>query len=769
MGEFARQLNEAAHIVARAAAEQGHPTHYNSANPIRLWVIQVDPSPGLGRIRQPRVIAEVIGGILLGPTVMGRLPNFKETIFPDESMPLLTLTANIGLILFLFLVGLEIDTRLLKRNAKASLTVSVAGLIIPLGLGAALGVGVYRQFIDPSVTLWLLPLVHRSRRRYHCLPRSLSDPHRAQAPRYSSRRCGLDGALCSARVGCVHHLFALPYSMGLRNTYSVMMTVTVLVVFISAFFTDIIGVHAIFGGFLAGLIVPHDNGFAIALVEKIEDLIRSSSFLLYYFTLSGLKTNLGLLDDGITWGYTILICVVAFVAKFAPCAGAAMVFGFQLARVCLVELIVLNIGRQAGILDPRTFSMFVVHALVLTFHRNTSGLTPSPAKKPDTEGSGDESHVDSEFRTKFSLVLEKVDQLAPAMTLTQLLQPNNSSSTLATTPSALDKAAEAYGSEDDHHDASRIQVDALRLMELGNRTSDVIRSQEADALIYNDPVVSAFRTFGTSLSVHGAKSQMVIIPWARGTTSLLDDQDSAGGVHAHNPFDGVFRRTSTTDQDIFIRSVFLQCPRDVALFVDRGAPTTSTSNEQRLFLPIFGGPDDRLALSFLVQLCVRTGVSATVSGSTVEAPTSPGVPGASNPNALTVAAADTVYGALTTTARLASDTEDNLIWERYTGTSSTHSGAISSALTKITFSTMSTENPLHKVVELVNAEATQTMARRDGKTVIVIAGRSRRLAVESLGSELRKIISETNSLLGDVGAALVATNANASLLIMQAA
>jgi hypothetical protein len=324
--------------------------------------------------------------------------------------------------------------------------------------------------------------------------------------------------------------------------------------------------------------------------------------------------------------------------------------------------------------------MFVVHALVLTFvttpltllfypakHRTTSGLTASPAKESDAEGSGDGSHVDSEFRTKFSLVLEKVEQLAPAMTLTQLLHPNDSSTTVGTSLSALDKATEAYGSEADHGDSGTIHIDALRLMELGNRTSDVIRSQEADALIYNDPVVSAFRTFGSlnriavsaSLSVvnfdqfpsaisqHGAKSQMVIIPWARGTTSILDDQSSTGSAHAHNPFDGVFRKTSTTDQTSsivyseFIRTVFMQCPRDVALFVDRGVATASIANEQRLFLPFFGGPDDRLALSFLVQLCVKSGVKATVvriqrseSGGTIEAPTSPAITSASNPNAV---------------------------------------------------------------------------------------------------------------------------------------
>lgn len=105
----------------------------------------------LSKIRQPRVIAEVIGGVLLGPSVMGRIPNFTNTIFPANSLPMITLTSTIGLVFFLFLIGLEIDVRIIKRNVKASSAISIAGLLIPLGLGAALGVPIYHEFINPDV------------------------------------------------------------------------------------------------------------------------------------------------------------------------------------------------------------------------------------------------------------------------------------------------------------------------------------------------------------------------------------------------------------------------------------------------------------------------------------------------------------------------------------------------------------------------------------------------------------------------------------------
>lgn len=142
----------------------------------------------------------------------------------------------------------------------------------------------------------------------------------------------------------------------------------------------------------------------------------------------------------------------------------------------------------------------------------------------------------------------------------------------------------------------------------------------------------------------------------------------------------------------------------------------------------------------------------------------------------TVAAADTVYGQPNTETRLASDTADNIIWDRYTRPNTSHSVNLASALSRITFVTESSSTPLRRVTELVKEEAAESVAE-SSKTIIVLAGRSRRLAVESLSGELRKLTADTASsisssvpkTLGDIGAALVATNVNASLLILQAA
>ncbi|CAA7259372.1 unnamed protein product [Cyclocybe aegerita] len=889
MGEFSDQVLS---LFARAASEQGgvisgdNPTHYNRDNPIRLWIIQVFIiitftqilSLGLSRMRQPRVIAEVIGGVLLGPTVMGRIPHFRETIFPTDSIPILTITSNIGLVLFLFLVGLEIDTRLLKRNILASAGVSIAGLLFPLGLGAALGVAVYREFIDDTVNFGhflLFVAVAVGITAFPVLCRILTELKLLDTEVglvVLSAGIGNDVigwvllALTVALVNASSGLTALwvllasagytivllypgrwGYRWLARRTGSLeqgfptpfLMTVTILVVLASAFFTDIIGVHAIFGGFLAGLIIPHDNGFAISVVEKLEDLINIL-FLPIYFTLSGLRTNLGLLNTGTDWGYIVLICTVAFSSKFLACGAAAFFGGFNwresgaigslMSCKGLVELIVLNIGLQARILNERTFSMFVVHALVLTFITTPLVIAFYPPKyrihHRDEKPAGDEAALptrapsNDEHKTRFSLVLDKIEALPAAMTLSQLLHypsavlPSSHASQLST---INEKALEA-GLDDvkDHGEApprSAITIEALRLMELTARTSAVLRSQEADSLIYNDPVVSVYKTFGqlnhfnvsaklsvvnyeefpeaVAKHVSDTGSEMVIIPWPRGITSVLEEEAEGQHVGTRNPFDGIFHKTTTEDQTSsvvyseFIRNVFSQSPSDIALFVDRGLTTAPTGNtKQHFFLPFFGGPDDRLALTFLVQLCENYAVSATVvrmatmdSDDVARTTDDAKLSGALSPTFHnTVAAADTVYGQHTTQTRLESDTADNLVWGKYTTPSTVHPSNVASALTRISFINESATKPLHRVAELAKQEAAISIAR-SGKTLIVLAGRSRRLAVENLRGELRSLISETGSsisssvpkTLGDVGAGLVAAGVNASLLVLQAA
>ncbi|PFH50140.1 hypothetical protein AMATHDRAFT_61597 [Amanita thiersii Skay4041] len=830
-------------LFGRAATEQGgvlsgdNPTHYNPNDPLRLWVIQAILiiamtqllSVGLSRMRQPRVIAEVIAGVILGPTVMGRIPHFKETIFPDASMPLLNLTATIGLVVFLFLVGLEIDTKVIKRNMFASATISAAGLLIPLGLGAALGVGVYKEFINPNVNFGyflLFTAVAVGITAFPVLCRILTELKLLETTVgvvTLSAGVGNDVigwillaltvALINASSGLTA-LWVLLASTGYvilllypgrwafvwlcKRTGSLeqgspttsMMTITLLVLFVSAFFTDIIGVHAIFGGFLTGLIVPHDNGFAISLVEKLEDLV-SILFLPIYFTLSGLRTNLGLLNTGKSWGYTILICAVAFTSKFVACGVTAIFTGFNwresgaigalMSCKGLVELIVLNIGLQAGILDTRVFSMFVVHALILTFITTPLTLAFYPpqhrTRETGTEGTLEDSRsdvkipggYDDNIKERISFVLDKIEQVPAAMTMTEMLKPDHS--------------------QDEKYPI--INIDALRLIELSSRTSAVLKSRDAEALMLNDPVLTVFRTFGhlnripvsptlsvvthddypIAVSEHASKSgsNLVIIPWSNLTQA-----------HTDSTFDGLFHRTVSSDHTStmvyteFVRKVFMQTHTDVALYVDRGMSGSITSDTKRhLFLPFFGGPDDRLAMAFIVQLCMNPNVTATVVRIRKLDELSPTTtvvePQAVQTIHNTIAAADTVYGQHTTQTRIASDTADNITWDKYALGSVTTKAELT-ALSRIKFESQSSSLPLHTVTDLVNC-----MPKTSNSNFMVVVGRSRRMAVLNLQAELRQLVGERGSSIGSsvtktlgfVGAGMVAANVNASLLVMQ--
>lgn len=240
------------------------------------------------KIRQPRVIAEVIGGVLLGPTVFGRIPNFKRRIFPDDSLVGLSLTSTIGLILFLFLVGLEIDTKVFKqkRNIAAATSVSIAGLLIPLGLGAALAVPIYHEFIPDTVNFGyflLFVAVAIGITAFPVLCRILTETKLLETTvGVVTLAAGIGNdvigwvllALTVALVNASNGLTALyvllasagyvilmlypgrwAYGWLVRRSGCLergaptpgMMTLTLVIVFSSAFFTDIIGVHAIFG------------------------------------------------------------------------------------------------------------------------------------------------------------------------------------------------------------------------------------------------------------------------------------------------------------------------------------------------------------------------------------------------------------------------------------------------------------------------------------------------------------------------------------------
>ncbi|KZT65834.1 hypothetical protein DAEQUDRAFT_814014 [Daedalea quercina L-15889] len=883
----------------REAAGQGgllngeDPSAFTTSDPLKTWIIQLGVilmiTQLLGlilrRIRQPKVIAEVIGGILLGPTAFGRIPGFTTHIFPAVATPYLSLVANIGLCLFLFLVGMEIEWSVVQRNYKRAPFIALAGITLPFGLGAALSRPLYHHFISDSVKytdFMLFTGVAYSITAFPVLCRILTelkllDTHVGVTVLSAGVIDDIVGwVLLALSVALVNSgsgltclwilLVTIAWALVLffvlrpiiywlaRRTGSIengptisFMTITILLMFGSAFFTDIIGVQSIFGAFLVGLIIPREGGLCIALTEKLEDMVQVI-FLPLYFTLSGLNTNLGLLDDGITWGFTIAIISLSFSGKFSGCTLASRALGFRWREAAtvgsfmsckgLVELIVLNVGLSAGILTQKVFSMFVLEAVFLTFmttplvntfyppsmrvrlgqhapQHDAASLQRSDSAHKGSVKSDDVAAPElskfeesDERKSRFTVVLDRLEHLPGMMVLTQLIQPPP---ILAADHSPKKKAARR---------ASSVSVDAFRLIELSDRTSAVMRSSNTDVLIHKDPLLNIFGTFGrlnrvsvsSSLAIvpfedlpasvvehaqqHG--SQLIFVPWTpvqRSAESDTDSPSTSAENQPSNPFEALFRaahsgsgQPSSTLHSNFVRGIFAQATTDVALFIDRQHPgefgLPAFDGQHHIFLPFFGGPDDRLALSFVVQLCANPGVTATVVRVSKSAfddlsridsvdKLKMAHLGPEEATVHTIAFPDTVYDAQTTQTRIQSETADNIAWTRYSSQQPPDS-PLASALSRISFSDIRTPAPLQTVIEYAN-NLSETAAERRAQPIIIV-GRSRRLATENHHSEITQLIEqyggsggEVKKTVGDVAAALMIARCKPDIVVLQMA
>jgi len=264
-------------------------------------------------------------------------------------------------------------------------------------------------------------------------------------------------------------------------------------------------------------------------------------------------------------------------------------------------------------------------------HRIHLGANPKENRDlTDVEDLPNDGSSD-EFKTRFAVVLDKLEQLPAIMTITQLLSNSSSHSIPALSESSSDEKASIR----EISTFRPVSMEALRLIELTERTSAVMMSAEADYVLQTDPIVSVFRTFGAlnhvpvranisvvnydefsnsvARHVDESSSQMLLVPWK---ASVNDD---AAGSVGFNPFDNLFNRTVTNEHTTevvnshYIRKVFAGTKADVCLIIDRGLSASGNPGYQHIFLPFFGGPDDRLALSLVVQFCAGdSGVTATV-------------------------------------------------------------------------------------------------------------------------------------------------------------
>ena len=366
------------------------------------------------KIGQPSVIGEIIAGIVLGPSLVGMyFPEFSNALFPVASLGNLQFLSQIGLILFMFVIGMELDLKVLKNKANEALVISHASIIIPFALGIGLSYFIYYRFAPAGIEFLSFSLfmgIAMSITAFPVLARIVQERgiHKTRigtivitcaATDDITAWCILAAVIAIVKAGS---FVSSLYIIGLAFVYVLMMIFVVkpflkrigdlystknklnkpvvaiffLTLILSSYTTEIIGIHALFGAFMTGAIMPDIAKFRAIFINKVED-VSVILLLPLFFVFTGLRTQIGLINDPYLWKITGFIILVAVVGKFLGSALAAkfvgqnwhdsLTIGALMNTRGLMELVVLNIGYDLGVLTSEVFTMMVIMALVTTF------------------------------------------------------------------------------------------------------------------------------------------------------------------------------------------------------------------------------------------------------------------------------------------------------------------------------------------------------------------------------------------------------------------
>ncbi len=393
------------------------------------------------KIGQPSVIGEIIAGIALGPSLFGHyFPEFSAALFPVASLGNLKFLSQIGLILFMFVIGMELDLKVLKNKAKEAVVISHASIVIPFALGIGLSYFVYNKFAPEGVKFLSFSLfmgIAMSITAFPVLARIVQERgiHKTKlgaivitcaAADDITAWCILAVVIAIVKAGTfVSSMYiislALIYVMVMLiiikpflkkigelygskdNLAKPMVAIFFLILIISSYATEVIGIHALFGAFMTGAIMPDIAKFRSIFIEKVED-VSMILLLPLFFVFTGLKTEIGLINDPYLWQITGFIILVAVVGKFLGSALAArfvgqswrdsLTIGALMNTRGLMELIVLNIGLELKVLTPEIFTMMVIMALVTTFMTGPAlNLINYLFKTKDTIDSNEEEKI----------------------------------------------------------------------------------------------------------------------------------------------------------------------------------------------------------------------------------------------------------------------------------------------------------------------------------------------------------------------------------------
>ncbi|WP_041622681.1 cation:proton antiporter [Phormidium nigroviride] len=609
-----------------------------------LIVIALSRLVGLGfrAFKQPQVIGEIVAGIMLGPSLLGLVaPDLATALFPAEAVPFLNVLSEVGLIFFMFLVGLELNPKYLKSNLDIAILTSHVSILVPFSLGSLLALLLYPIVSNNSVSFTAFALflgAAMSITAFPVLARIITE-HNLQNTKLGTlaltcaavddvtawcllavaiavtRTNSMLGALPTIIASLIYIGFMLTvvrwflqrlskhYNRTGRLTQLVLSGIYIGVV-ASALITELIGIHLIFGAFLLGAAMPKNAGLTRELAEKTEDFVLI--FLLpIFFAYSGLRTQIGLLNSPELWLLCAAVLGVAIVGKYVGTYVAARVcgignraasaLGWLMNTRGLTELIVLNIGLSLGVISPLLFTMLVIMALVTTFM--TSPLLewtyPKRLIRLDiSEVNSDDSELE------YSQMAESSEENANKLPTYRILVPVANPSTqkgLLQLAVALAQPAAGIGGDD----LQSAAVHPLSLIELNDDYAFESTPAEADRIIQE----RRSRLSELIESLELSEARKFVHPIIRVTNDVARETAQIAQIdRADLILVGWHRPTFSSNRlGGRVGQILSNAKVDVAIFVDRGRERLNN-----LLVPYAANIHDDLGLELALRLLVNS-------------------------------------------------------------------------------------------------------------------------------------------------------------------
>ncbi|KAK3017651.1 hypothetical protein RJ639_003268 [Escallonia herrerae] len=597
--------------------------------------------------RQPRVVSEVLGGFILGPSVLGR-SKFGEIVFPLRSVMVLDTMANVGLLYFLFLIGVEMDISIILHIGRKALAIALAGMLFPFIISVSSSFIIHKELTTIERSSYILFLaVALSVTAFPVLVRILAE---LKLLKMEIGRLAMSAALISDLCGWFILAFAIALSD--KETFEwtsiwVLLSSTLFVIFcifmvqpavkwlirqtpegdtfnefsicvilsgvmISGFITEAIGIHAVFGAIIYGLVIP--NGpLGITLIEKLEDFV-TGILLPLFFASTGLKTKISIVVGVYNWALLILVIFLACAGKVVGTLLVALFYkmplreavtlGFLMNTKGLIEMIVLNLAKKQNVLDERLFTIMVIAAVAMTGMITpivTIIYRPARTSVPYKWRAIQSTKPDAELR-----VLVCIHSPRNVPTIINLLEASHPTKN------------------------SPLCIYVLHLVELTGRASAMLivqgtqesgRPAVRPMQAQSKHVIKSFKNFmqhNSCVSVHPLTAISHYSTMHQDICNMAEDKRVTFIVipfHKQQMVDGEMASMNPAFR-ILNQNVLANAPCSVGILVDRGlSGSTDLAVNQlshHIAVLFFGGPDDREALSYASRMAEHPGNSLCV-------------------------------------------------------------------------------------------------------------------------------------------------------------